>query len=270
MHEYCQAISDKRVVKKAEKYLKRHHDEVYWLIWRIGIETGLRITDITNITKLSYDNINFESGEVTVIESKGTLARQARARHKVLKSVKNELLNYYKRDHAKLLSVYVCDYRNIVDLVPRSWKHSIEVRLAEATKSAPVKKRVAYLSSRTLTALKKRRKLWQGKDSGLIFSRATLASNRAKKQHGVISRQACWRVFSCLSCCIEELRQHKIGCHSLRKIFARHLYHSSDMDIGLVATIIGHQSVSTTLRYIGISDEDTKRAQLRLFDYFFA
>lgn len=80
-----QAISDKRVVKKAEKYLKRHHDEVYWLIWRIGIETGLRITDIT---KLSYDNINFESGEVTVIESKGTLARQARARHKVLKSVK--------------------------------------------------------------------------------------------------------------------------------------------------------------------------------------
>ncbi len=146
-----QSISDKRVVKKAEKYLKRHHDEVYWLIWRIGIETGLRITDIT---KLSYDNINFESGEVTVIESKGTLARQARARHKVLKSVKNELLNYYKRDHAKLLSVYVCDYRNIVDLVPRSWKHSIEVRLEEATKSAPVKKRVAYLSSRTLTALK--------------------------------------------------------------------------------------------------------------------
>ncbi|WP_228286548.1 tyrosine-type recombinase/integrase [Vibrio campbellii] len=129
---------------------------------------------------------------------------------------------------------------------------------------------MAYLSSRTLTALKKRRKLWQGKDSGLIFSRATLASNRAKRQRGVISRQACWRVFSCLSCCIEELRQHKIGCHSLRKIFARHLYHSSDMDIGLVATIIGHQSVSTTLRYIGISDEDTRRAQLRLFDYFFA
>ena len=54
-----QAISDKRILKKAEKYLKRHHDEVYWLIWRIGIETGLRITDIT---KLGYDNINFESG----------------------------------------------------------------------------------------------------------------------------------------------------------------------------------------------------------------
>ncbi|WP_104037032.1 tyrosine-type recombinase/integrase [Vibrio jasicida] len=262
-----QAISDKRLVKKAEKYLKSHHDEVYWLIWRIGIETGLRITDIT---KLGYDNINFESGEVVVIESKGTLARQARARHKVLKSVKNELLNYYKRDHTKLLSVYVCDYRHITDLVPRCWKDSVQTRLEEATKSAPVKKRVAYLSPRTLTALKKRQRVWQGRDSGFIFSRATLGSNRAKRQRGVISRQACWRVFSCLSCCIDELRQHKIGCHSLRKTFARHLYHSSDMDIGLVATIIGHQSVATTLRYIGISDEDTRRAQLRLFDYFFA
>ncbi|KIF48517.1 integrase [Vibrio owensii 47666-1] len=262
-----QAISDKRILKKAEKYLKRHHDEVYWLIWRIGIETGLRITDIT---KLGYDNINFESGEVVVIESKGTLARQARARHKVLKSIKNELLNYYKRDHTKLLSVYVCDYRNVAGLVPRSWNKSVQARLEEATKNAPVKKRIAYLSPRTLTALKKRRRMWQDKDNGLIFSRSTLASNRAKRQRGVISRQACWSVFSCLSRCIDELRQYKIGCHSLRKIFARHLYHSSDMDIGLVATIIGHQSVSTTLRYIGISDEDTKRAQLRLFDYFFA
>lgn len=261
-----QAISDKRVVKKAEKHLKRHHDEVYWLIWRIGIETGLRITDITN---LSYENINFETGEVVVTESKGTLARQARARHKVLKSIKSELLDHYKRDHTKLLSVYVCDHRYIANLVPRSWKKDLQNRLEAATKTAPAKKRVAYLSPRTLIALKKRREQWQGKDSGLVFSRSTLMSNRAKRLQGVISRQSCWRVFSCLSLYIDELRQHKIGCHSLRKIFARHLYHSTNMDIGLVATIIGHQSVSTTLRYIGISDEDTKQAQLRLFDYFF-
>lgn len=262
-----QVISDKRLLKKAERHIKHHHGDTYWLIWRIGIETGLRIGDLS---RLKYENINFQTGEVTVIESKGTLARQARARHKVLKNVKNELLNHYKNNSTKLLSVYVCDYRNILSHVPRTWKKGIEHRLEDATKNAPVKKRVAYLRSDTLKALRKREQKWQGKDQGNVFSRATLCSNRAKNSKGVISRQACWQVFSSLSGYISELCHYKLGCHSLRKIFARHLYQSNDKDIGLVASIIGHQSVTTTLRYIGISDEDTRRAQVRLFEHFLA
>lgn len=262
-----QVISDKRLLKKAEKHIKHHHGETYWLIWRIGIETGLRIGDLS---RLKYENINFETGEVTVIESKGTLARQARARHKVLKNVKNELLSHYRHNSSKLLAVYVCDYRNIVEHAPVAWRKNIQRRLEEATKTASVKKRVAYLRPVTLKALKKRQIKWQGKDGGSVFSRATLGSNRAKNSKGVISRQACWQVFSSLSRYVGGLYHYKLGCHSLRKIFARHLYQSNHNDIGLVATIIGHQSVATTLRYIGISDEDIRQAQIRLFEHFFA
>lgn len=46
-----------------------------------------------------------------------------------------------------------------------------------------------------------------------------------------------------------------IGTHSFRKMFATKCYIASGNDIELVCRLLQHSSVSTTRRYIGISDE---------------
>ena len=48
----------------------------------------------------------------------------------------------------------------------------------------------------------------------------------------------------------------EIGCHSLRKSFGYHFYHSVNGDIVKLMKIFNHSSQEVTLRYIGIERED--------------
>ncbi|PSW20636.1 integrase [Photobacterium sanctipauli] len=258
-------IADKRQLKKAEQHLKKHFDEAYYLIWRIGIETGLRITDIT---ELRYDDIDIETRKVRVMENKGTRARQAKARLNVLNQVKEELLVYFQNNKRQLLDVYMAQPQDIISLIPAAWKSKVEKRIDDAVAQAAPRWRVAYLTKDTVRQLVARSQRWKGKDNGFVFSRSTLASNRARNQKGVISRQACWKVFSQLTDVLATIHKRvKVGCHSTRKSFARHLYFSSGKDISLLMSVIGHQSVTTTLRYIGVSDDEASSAQLQLHRY---
>ena len=68
---YVEPIKTRKHLKHAEKYLKKNHDLAFTLVWNIGIESGLRISDIL---KLQYRNINLSNGQCKIIESKGTLS----------------------------------------------------------------------------------------------------------------------------------------------------------------------------------------------------
>jgi hypothetical protein len=97
---YVDPIADKRHIRKAARFIKDNFDPAYSLIWQIGIETGYRITDIT---ELKYSDIDQDNSTIKVTENKGTRSNQARARLKVLEQVKNELLAMYSNNNQKMM-----------------------------------------------------------------------------------------------------------------------------------------------------------------------
>lgn len=76
-----------------------------------------------------------------------------------------------------------------------------------------------------------------------------------------LSRRAVTKAFMLVG---EELNIH-LGTHSMRKTRGYHLYKKTK-DIARVMTMLRHSSESTTLRYIGITQEDVDRdfAELEL------
>lgn len=263
---YVNPIANKQHLIIAEQHIKTNFDAAYHLIWKIGTETGFRITDIT---EMRYENIDFQKGTVTIAENKGTKSRAARARLKVLEQVKNELIAANSSSPEKMMQVFITPVKDIYPLVTDLMRPMVDKRIDEAMQNAPEKTRTAKLSKRTLKLIQARQERYRAIDEGNIFSRRTLASNRARNAEGVISRQACWKVFSKLTDVLKGLGEViKVGCHSLRKIFARHLYFATGKDIGLLMRTIGHSSPEMSLRYIGITEQEELEAQDKLFSYF--
>ena len=262
---YVEPIADKHHIKKAARFIKDNFDPAYALIWQIGIETGYRITDIT---ELKYSDIDQDNSTIKVAENKGTRSNQARARLKVLEQVKNELIATYSNDSQRMMQVYITKPKDVYSLIPDDLKPLIDARITTAVSKAPVKYRTAKLSAPTMAKIKARGHKYNFIDDGFIFARSTLKSTRAKNMEGVISRQSCYRVFSQLTGFMSSLGQKvRIACHSLRKIFARHLYTSSGNNIGLLMKVIGHSSPEMSLRYIGINDNEQLNAMDTMFEY---
>ena len=262
---YVEPIADKHHVKAAARFIKDNFDPAYSLIWQIGIETGYRITDIT---ELKYSDIDHDNCTIKVAENKGTRSNQARARLKVLEQVKNELIAMHTNDSQKMMQVYITKPKNVYSLIGDELKPLIDARIETAISKAPVKYRTAKLSKPTMLKIKARGKKYNFIDDGYLFARSTMKSNRAKNSTGVITRQSCYRVFSQLTGFMLTLGQKvRIACHSLRKIFARHLYTSSGNNIGLLMKVIGHSSPAVSLRYIGINDNEQLNAMDTMFEY---
>ena len=263
---YVEPIADKKHLKKAGQYIKQNFDPAYSLIWQIGIETGYRITDIT---EMKYADIDHDTGTIKIAENKGSRANKARARLKVLEQVKNELIATHSNDKNKMMQVFITKPKDVYKLIEGAHKLGVDNRISEAMDKAPAKFRTAKLSAPTLLKVKARAKKYSAIDDGFLFSRATMRnSNRAKNIAGVITRQSCYKVFSQLTGFMATLGQKvKIGAHSLRKIFARTLYTSSGNNIGLLMKVIGHSSPEMSLRYIGINDTEQLNAMDVMFEY---
>jgi len=262
---YVEPITDKRDVKKATKFIKDNFDSAYSLIWAIGIETGYRITDITQI---KYSDIDFDKQTINIAENKGSKSNKARARLKVLEQVKNELIAMHSNDNQLMMKVFITKPKDVYALIPENLLPLIDQRIRDAMDKAPLKYRSAKMSAKTIKAIQLRAAKFGRISEGYIFSRLTLSSNRAKNTDGVISRQSCYRVFSQITGFMESLgKKVKVACHSLRKIFARHLYTSSGNNIGLLMRAIGHSSPEMSLRYIGIDDTEQLEAIDNMFTY---
>jgi len=261
-----QPISDKHDLKKASKFIKQNFDGAYSLIFQVAIETGYRITDVT---ELRYENIDFDNQTITIKENKGSRANQARARLKVLEAVKLELIGRYSDDSRRMMGIFVLKAKDIYAVIPDSLKPLVDIRIKEAMAKAKPKVRTTKLSHQTLIKIQARAKKFNLVDEGFLFARTTLLnSNRARNTEGVISRQSCFKVFSQLNGFMATLgKKVKVACHGLRKTFAKSLYTSSGNNIGLLMKTIGHSSVSQSLRYIGIDDTEQMDAVGVMFEY---
>ncbi|HIO11945.1 MAG TPA: integrase [Methylococcales bacterium] len=262
---YVEPIIDKNHIKKASRFIKDNFDGAYHLIWKLGTETGLRITDLC---ELEYSNFDYDNRTVKIAENKGTRANKARAKLKVLEQVKNELIALFSSDTNEMMKVFITKPKDIYSLIPDTLKPLIDVRIKDAEDKAPVKYRVAKIGLPTITKIQARQRKYSKIDNGQLFSRSTLSSNRARNIAGVISRQACYKVFSQLTEFMATLgTKVKIACHSLRKIFARHLYVSSGNNIGLLMKVLGHSSEQMSLKYIGINQDEELDAIDNMLNY---
>jgi integrase len=251
-------IKDRKQLKLAGKFISKQQLG-YQAIYHIGISTGLRCTDIT---ELEWANINFDKGTVTVNENKGTRAAKARARLKVLEQVKGELIALNSDDTKAMMNIFITKPKNIYSLIPGNLKASVDHRIKEAIAKAPAKSRTAKLSPKALTALRSLNSKNSKIDGGLIFSRNTFKSNRAKNTDGVISRQSVYRLFKLLEAYLVSIGEKvsNLGAHSARKIAAWCLYTASNHNIALVMKAMGWSSEVMVLRYLAIGDSEEQDA----------
>ena len=262
MGNSVQPITGKQNIKQAGDFIKKNHDRAFFLAWLIGISTGFRITDILEMT---WSDIDFHSGKVTLNENKGTRARKAKARLKVLDAVKNELIALHTQDAAKMMQVYTAPAKDIYNLIPDSMKQRVNSRIVTAQEAVKPKTRTTRLSPKALTELRHRRSKNGLIDDGFIFNRNTLKSNRAKNTEGVITRQSVWRVMKNVEGFLSSMGESiTLGSHSLRKTFARGLYNITK-DIALLMQAIGHSSPEMSLRYIGLGQTDQDDAAKKMF-----
>lgn len=73
------------------------------------------------------------------------------------------------------------------------------------------------------------------------------------------------RAYGILKDVANEFKLHSIGCHSLRKTFGYHVYHTTK-DVVLLQEIFNHSSPEITLRYIGVK-QDTMDFAIDKIDY---
>lgn len=271
-----QPIIKRKHIKKCGIYIRDNFDPAYHLIYLFGIDTGFRITDIT---EMKYSNFCFDTNTVSIIENKGLRAKRARARVDAMGTYLSDIVNYYRTDAPMFRRATKLKAREVYgqqinvetgkpsgeivfnDLVPREMRDEILLDIKVAVNRVSKAARETDVDPKIMSMLKERQAKYKDVDDGNIFARSTLASNRAKSGAGVITRQACWRVFSKLSGFLSSLgTKVKIAAHSLRKCFARTLYESSNNNIGLVMTLIGHSSPEMSLRYIAIDKELKKTA----------
>jgi len=74
-------------------------------------------------------------------------------------------------------------------------------------------------------------------------------------------RQQAYRVLNDVAKCVGI--KEKIGTHTLRKTFGYHAYNNG-YDIAIIQKLFNHSSPSTTLRYIGITQDEMDNVYLSL------
>lgn len=257
-------ITNPKNITKVAQWLKTEKNEkgalkfdpAYHLIYLIGIETGYRITDITEIR---YDDINFDAGTINLIENKGTRSGMAKNRLRVLKEVKEEILHFYESIDEPDLKFEIARAapKDIYQYIPELMLDDVNERINNAIMSTELKRRTATLKPSTLKIIKARMSKYSAIDEGNLFARSTLSSNRARNAGGVISRQSCHNVFKQLSEILATLGEKiRVSCHGLRKTFALTIYKTSGFDIAKLMKSIGHSSQEMSLRYIGLGDKE--------------
>ena len=83
----------------------------------------------------------------------------------------------------------------------------------------------------------------------------------SRKNKGFLMRQQAYKIINNVA--KEVGIKEKIGTHTLRKTFGYHAYNNG-YDITLIQKLFNHSSPSTTLRYIGITQEEIDDVYLSL------
>lgn len=273
-------ISEFGLLSECERYLEANFNKGYLLVWMIGIDTGLRVSDVLN---LKYSN--FKSNAIELCESKGRLHQLARIKNKVLATYLDDVVDHYRFDDD--------NYRRVRKLKPhqlygkqfsangKAKYDAIDTfhKLVPNKFHAEILENISFEQSRTRKTLKvvnvdldiirlisNRKKTFIANKNDFIFDGSTFSSNRAVYGKP-ITRQSCYKVFSTLTAHLEGLGYIlNVGCHTARKTFAR-----SALDAGKSIThvmeILGHSHPKITMRYVGLEQESLEEARVRAREY---
>lgn len=96
----------------------------------------------------------------------------------------------------------------------------------------------------------------KGRFGTLSFNRPVFASRKGSGT-GAMTRGQAHKVLE--AAFLKAGLNGKLATHSLRKSFAQRIYDATD-DIYLVQELLGHQSIETTKKYLGISYQKLQRA----------
>lgn len=266
-------------IKKAVKWLSKNQDESYQLAYRLMCNTGLRVTDTTEI---AWQDVNFDDLTIKIEENKGTRGNRARARLKVLeqwhknlwmlesenKELQHELFMRKPKDLLGRKANTLKKITALENIVPSKYMAVINDQIDEAVSSAKPKIRTVDISRDIANSLRQRKHENAGRDDGFIFSKRVMKSNRARGWHDatdtklpVITRQSVLVAFKKMQVALAE-KGVKIAsfCHGLRKTYALFLYETNGRDLNKVMQIMGWSDISMVLRYLGYDEDSRKEA----------
>jgi len=160
------------------------------------------------------------------------------------------------RNHALVvLGAYTA--LRISDLLRLKWSDVYDENLDDfrshttITESKTGKRKTIALNKQALSALRLLRPYRRGE---FVF-----VSNR--RDNRAISRIQAWRIIRAAVLVIGIAG--KIACHSLRKTWGYHAWHS-DVSPVVIMDIFNHSSYDVTRRYLGVAQDDLDRAYLCL------
>ena len=181
--KFVEPIRDKNTVNAMADYIRNNYGDKYFIMFEIGIHTGLRISDILKLRVIQVSG----KDEITITETKTQHTKKTNKSKLVVFNarLKSELAEYIK----DLPSYYhlIYNQRNPTKGISRAYAY-----------------RVIH-------------------ESGLAFG---------------------------LEHC---------GTHTMRKTFGFH-YYSQHKDIAFLMKLFNHSDQTKTLRYIGIENDDFRRA----------
>lgn len=241
----------KEQVSQALHYLTKNHHKNYALIFKIGVCTGLRISDILS---LRY-NLNIKPNLIVINESKGTKQRIAAKRLKVLSETK-DLLIKISDTKEQLTLLMMTRPKDIYKLVPEHLKEKIDADLLAAEKKAVPKKRECEIPESLYKEIKKHEKENKKIDSQYIFAASTFPYS--KNTGRPITRVAVWKIFKQIGTACGFT--FNTACHQLRKTFAVFLYENTGNNSALVVKEVGWSDDSLLQTYLSIEDERQKEA----------
>ncbi|MCF6560951.1 tyrosine-type recombinase/integrase [Escherichia coli] len=257
----CKPVKEAADRGAIDGYIKNNLPAWVHLFWQIGVSTGYRTSDIC---RMRYSDINFETGVVTICEAKQTKAAQTRAMTKAIEAHRKLSLSVAEsRD--EMLRLMAASPSEYLESLNASEKALLTARMIEARDEAVKKK--AKITSRLLPAaliaeIKERMESLNTCDD-FIFSRSHLRSNRVQNQDGCVSRQTVWSYFKAVG---EWFNDHKeaavkFSAYSLRKIFAWVCQSSktgvTERGLAIASKALGHSNVNVTKTYVDAVEINT-------------
>jgi len=146
----------------------------------------------------------------------------------------------------------------ISDLLHLKWSDVYDEERAEfRTHVTIIEKKTGKTKTIALNtcALNALRILFPHRRSEFVF-----ASNR--KSGKAISRVQAWRIIHAAVVAVGIAG--KIACHSLRKTWGFHACRSGKVPLAVIVRIYNHSNFLTTLRYLGIEQDDLDKAYLEM------
>jgi len=247
-------IKDINLVKKGASWLKAK-DTGWYLLWMLAVQSGCRISELTNLTWDERVNPN----QFKILNRKKYANQQATAERKSRKAFKLELESATIDNPDLFRAVKMCDYKQLETITTLAESELLMSRIDKARGKVAKFYVNIYISDKLSSELDAWHKKNHKTDGGNIFACTSFRSNRAQqKGHGyVITRTSAWRQFSACSRYLNTLTDEHIhaSCHGLRKTHAR--IRIQEGDLSETMSQLGWHRVDDALRYTGISEEQS-------------